>query len=162
MDGFETARQIFENHSNANIPIVFVTAVTAEKYKHKGYQSGAVDYLYKPFQPEILLNKTRIFKELWEQKRLLRKLNPKLTNSSRALRESNRDLKDFAHVTSHELKQPTSGIQGSASILLHAEGKLISDEGRKYLSTIIDSSARMNSLAPGINPSIRCRKSCRD
>ena len=72
MDGFETAKLIRENRETKHIPIIFVTAINKEK-KHifEGYESGAVDYLFKPIDEEILNCKVSVFLELNRQKKLI-------------------------------------------------------------------------------------------
>ena len=79
MDGFETATYIREYEQSANTPIIFVTAINKDqKYVFQGYQNGAVDYLFKPLDPDILISKVNIFLKLYEhqamQERLIRKL----------------------------------------------------------------------------------------
>src|SRR3954470_19123624 len=65
IDGFETAELIRSRELSRNTPIIFLTAVsTSELHIAKGYLAGAVDYLLKPFLPEILLAKVGIFVEL--------------------------------------------------------------------------------------------------
>src|SRR6266545_5367504 len=55
LDGFETARLIKQRERTRHIPIVFLTAISGEPEHHlRGYEVGAVDYVYKPFAPEIL------------------------------------------------------------------------------------------------------------
>lgn len=74
MDGFETAELMRENRETGQIPIIFVTAISKEeKHIFKGYESGAVDYLFKPIDTEILNSKVSIFLELGNQKRLIEK-----------------------------------------------------------------------------------------
>jgi len=66
MDGFETAELIRGRERSRSTPIIFLTAVsTSELHISKGYLAGAVDYLLKPFLPEILLAKVAIFVELY-------------------------------------------------------------------------------------------------
>src|SRR5688572_24219305 len=66
MDGFETAELIRRRELSRSTPIIFLTAVsTSELHIAKGYLAGAVDYLLKPFLPEILLAKVAIFVELY-------------------------------------------------------------------------------------------------
>lgn len=69
MDGFEVAEIMRSRKKTCQIPIIFVTAISMEqKYVFKGYNSGAVDYLFKPIiEPQILLSKVRIFVELYDQ-----------------------------------------------------------------------------------------------
>ena len=62
MNGFETAELIRGNSQTRHIPIIFVTAISKEReYVFKGYEAGAVDYLFKPLNTDILQNKVNIF-----------------------------------------------------------------------------------------------------
>lgn len=75
MDGFETAKFIQENESTKDVPIIFVTAINKEDaYVQKGYESGAIDYLFKPIIPEILKSKVKILLNLHDQKKQLEHL----------------------------------------------------------------------------------------
>ncbi len=72
MDGFETATLIRNHESSRHIPIIFVTASDKDTDREDlGYGLGAVDYLFKPLQPAILLSKVRVFLELARQQLLL-------------------------------------------------------------------------------------------
>ncbi len=72
MDGFETAELLRSIERTKNIPIIFVTAISKEqKSIFKGYEVGAVDYLFKPIDPIILKSKARIFKEIYNQRRII-------------------------------------------------------------------------------------------
>ena len=67
MDGFETASLMQHNRQTRNIPIIFITAISKdEQHIFKGYQSGAVDYLFKPINADILLCKVNVFLKLYE------------------------------------------------------------------------------------------------
>ena len=58
MDGFETAELLRQNETTEYTPIIFVTAIGKEQqHIFKGYESGAVDYLFKPIEPNILRSK---------------------------------------------------------------------------------------------------------
>src|SRR5215468_881362 len=66
MDGFQTAEHIKQRERTRHIPIIFLTAVQYDTHlAFRGYQSGAVDYLTKPFDPWILRSKVAIFVDLW-------------------------------------------------------------------------------------------------
>jgi diguanylate cyclase (GGDEF)-like protein len=69
MDGFETAELMRGNRRTRHIPIIFVTA-NHKEHQHifRGYDSGAVDYLFKPLEPQMLLGKVRIFLEIHRQR----------------------------------------------------------------------------------------------
>lgn len=72
MDGFETAELMRGSEKTRYIPILFVTAISKEqKCIFKGYEVGAVDYLFKPIEPIILQSKVRVFLELYNQKKLV-------------------------------------------------------------------------------------------
>lgn len=72
MDGFETAELMRCNSRTRYIPIIFVTAISKEqKCIFKGYEVGAVDYLFKPIEPIILQSKVKVFLDLYNQKKLV-------------------------------------------------------------------------------------------
>ncbi len=73
MDGFETASHIRETHGCGDIPIIFVTAINKDdSYVMHGYDVGAVDYLFKPFEPSLLKAKVAVFVDLYTKNRQLR------------------------------------------------------------------------------------------
>lgn len=72
MDGFEVAELMRQRKDTQTIPIIFVTAISKEKkYVFRGYQAGAVDYLFKPLDPLILKSKVDFFLGLDKQRRQL-------------------------------------------------------------------------------------------
>ena len=72
MDGFEVAELMRQRKDTQSIPIIFVTAISKEdKYVFRGYQVGAVDYLFKPLDPVILQSKVNFFLQLDRQRREL-------------------------------------------------------------------------------------------
>ena len=73
LDGFELAELIKQRERSAHIPILFVTAIsTEERHVFRGYSAGAVDYIFKPIDADILRSKVGVFVELWEKNRQLR------------------------------------------------------------------------------------------
>lgn len=72
LDGFETAEIIRKSERNKHTPIIFVTAINKDDvYIYKGYQVGAVDYIFKPFEPQILRSKVSTFVDLFIKSRQL-------------------------------------------------------------------------------------------
>lgn len=72
MDGFEVAQLLRQGRKTKSIPIIFVTAISKEQsYVFKGYECGAVDYMFKPIDPQVLTAKVDVFLELDLQKRKL-------------------------------------------------------------------------------------------
>jgi PAS domain S-box-containing protein len=74
LDGFETARLIKQRERTSHVPIIFVTAISKEEEQvYRGYSAGAVDYVFKPFNPDVLRSKVAVFIELHEKNEQLRR-----------------------------------------------------------------------------------------
>ena len=72
LDGFELAELIKQRKRSQHIPIIFVTALSMEeRHVFRGYSAGAVDYIFKPIDPDILRSKVSVFVELWQKSRQL-------------------------------------------------------------------------------------------
>ena len=68
LDGFELATLIKQRQRSQHIPIIFVTALSKdERHVFRGYSAGAVDYIFKPIDPDVLRSKVSVFVELWEK-----------------------------------------------------------------------------------------------
>jgi PAS domain S-box-containing protein len=73
LDGFETAELIKQRERTRQIPIIFGTAISKEEeHVFRGYSAGAVDYIFKPFNPDVLRSKVAVFIELFEKTEQLR------------------------------------------------------------------------------------------
>lgn len=73
LDGFEVAEIMRSNPRTESTPIIFLTAISKEqRYIFRGYETGAVDYLFKPIEPDILRSKVRVFLDLDRKNRSLR------------------------------------------------------------------------------------------
>jgi two-component system cell cycle response regulator len=120
MDGFEVAEIMRGNEETKNIPIIFVTAINKEqKYIFEGYDKGAVDYLFKPLDPDILQSKVGIFLELHGQKDALKKTNTELKRANEKIMEQQgalieeerlKVLLQMAGATAQELNQPLASL----------------------------------------------------
>lgn len=95
MDGFETAELMRGSDKTRHIPIIFITAISKEK-KHifRGYDAGAVDYIFKPYEPEILQSKVNVFIDLYRQRNTLEDLTRKLEHTISELIASKEQLKN--------------------------------------------------------------------
>ena len=88
MDGFEVAELMRKNKRTRYLPIIFVTAISKdENYVFKGYETGAVDYLFKPLNPVILKSKVNIFLELDRNKKELEKSKIQIEKQNERLKE---------------------------------------------------------------------------
>jgi signal transduction histidine kinase len=111
MDGFELAELMRGSERTRNVPIIFVTAGVHDHYRlFKGYDTGAVDFLYKPIDPHVLKSKADVFFQLYRQKQQLAQQLEELTGTLR-LNEL------FTAVLGHDLRNPLSAIMNSATLL---------------------------------------------
>ena len=68
LDGFQTAELIKQRERTRHVPIIFLTAISKDaEHVFRGYESGAVDYITKPFDPMVLRAKVGVFIELWQK-----------------------------------------------------------------------------------------------
>jgi signal transduction histidine kinase len=173
LNGFETATIIYDRDKLKNIPIIFITAFSFdEDYVFKGYQTGGVDYIYKPINPELLRMKVSVFVELYRknqqlllhEKKLLaankslqkeieerkaseqkiKLLNEKLVENNLHLKSINEELDRFAYAASHDLQEPLRKIMVFSDKILMKEN--MDEETEKYFKKIIGSSKRMQLL----------------
>ena len=71
LNGFELAELMRGNERTRRIPIIFVTAGTADGRRFRGYEAGAVDFIQKPIEPDVLRSKVEVFFELYRQRQRL-------------------------------------------------------------------------------------------
>ncbi|HLW76083.1 MAG TPA: response regulator, partial [Bryobacteraceae bacterium] len=86
MDGFETAEMIRARKRSRHTPILFLTAYRSDEQLFRGYDLGAVDYLFKPIVPEVLQSKVAVFVELSRSEQLLRRQADELSRTERKFR----------------------------------------------------------------------------
>lgn len=105
LDGFQVAEILRSNEKTQHLPIIFVTAINKEqRHVFKGYGLGAVDYLFKPVEPEILKGKVKVFVDLHRKKRSLEETTTQLELTVSQLRKSQEALKHQA------LHDPLTGL----------------------------------------------------
>lgn len=141
MDGFETAELMRVNKKTRHVPIIFVTAISKDKqHVFKGYESGAVDYIFKPLDPLILKNKVATFLDLDRQRRLIEKkkgeletANRKIIDQQKALVEEERlkVLLQMAGAAAHGLNQPLMVLLANLEML-----DLVKDDHEKVLTIL--------------------------
>jgi len=104
MDGFETASRIRESERSKHVPIMFVTGVKRSPEEvSRGYNIGAVDYLLKPVDADILRAKVGAFLDIYGHRL-------DLERDHELLKAKNQKLREFAHIASHDLKAPLRQI----------------------------------------------------
>lgn len=175
MNGFETASLIFQRDKLKHIPIIFITAHNFEEEKmFEGYKMGAVDFIYKPINPELLRYKVSVFAEIFRKNTLLlqqekklmaananlakeieerklseekiKRLNQQLLTNNEQLKNTVEELDRFAYVASHDLQEPLRKIMlFSNKVSIQYKGK-IDTEIESQLQKIVKASGRMQQL----------------
>jgi two-component system sensor histidine kinase/response regulator len=140
MDGFETAKFIHQDERSRHIPIIFFTGYgPAISQTMKGYTEGAVDYLFKPIEPEILKAKVSVFVDLQAKKQELKKRKEELE-------KANRELEAFSYSVSHDLSTPLRHIEGFVQLLSNRASSVLDEASLRYLKVITQSTERMGRL----------------
>ena len=128
MPELETAELIRSHAATKHIPIIVIAAFTQDqKFIFKGYEAGAVDYLFKPLEPYFLKHKVKIFLELYKQRKALEKANKQLYQANLEIQKQQKEARDEEHlkkllqkagVLCHELNQPLQSISGYSDLLI--------------------------------------------
>ena len=140
MDGFEVARLARQNPKAREVPIIFVTAMMeTDENIFLGYDSGAVDVLFKPLNAHVLLSKVQVFLELHRSRK-------RLADEIVAHKRTLADLDAFNYSVSHDLRAPLRPLEGFSRILLEEHGDKLDDDGKHLLSRIASAARRMNDL----------------
>jgi signal transduction histidine kinase len=156
MDGYELAELIRSQNETKEVPLIFLTAMDSSKSSmFKGYQSGAVDFLFKPIEEEIIRNKAKVFIQLDKQKIEIQKVNKELQTSydklEERIEERTQELKqskelaekhskaktDFLSSMSHELRTPMNAILGFSQLMREDRKNPLSDFNNSRLDQIL-------------------------
>lgn len=118
LNGFELAELMRGNERTRRVPIIFVTAGThtAER-RFQGYEAGAVDFIQKPIEPDILRSKADVFAELYRQRKMLAEQRDLLEEQTLALQLADKRKNEFIGVLVHELRNPLAAVNGGLKLL---------------------------------------------
>ena len=148
MDGFELAELMRGSERTRQVPIIFVTAGARDQHRlFKGYELGAVDFLYKPIDAHVLRNKTEVFFRLHRQQQLL----------VRDLRERTETLRlneMFAAVLGHDLRNPLNAVVTSAQVIQRCS---VDPTVRDAAGRILSSGRRMGRMIDDLLDLARAR-----
>jgi two-component system sensor histidine kinase/response regulator len=143
MDGFELAELLRGTERCKHLPIIFATAAPREQNRvFKGYESGAVDFLFKPIDPHILRHKADVFFQLYRQRQ---QLALEVRERERVLAETRETLRlneMFTAALSHDLRTPLGAIVAGASLLVGSEQEV----QRRVAERILSSGRRMTEM----------------
>jgi len=171
LDGFEVVKILSGNKRTKDIPVIFLSALNIEKkYIFKGYETGAVEYITKPVDSDLLILKVKTFIKIYEQQNELKGIKDLLSKEIKIRKEAqdnleikiaertkelvlkneelelrNHELQQFSWVVSHDLNEPIRKIQIFIKII--KELYLTADEKAiDYVDRTIKSAERMQTL----------------
>ncbi len=137
MDGFELAELMRGSERTRDVPIIFVTAGASDQRRvFEGYDSGAVDFLYKPIDPHILKSKVEVFIQLEQRKAELAR---ELAEKTETLRLNEM----FTAMLGHDLRGPLAAIMMDAVLL---EKRATDDKARRSAARTLEASKRMSRM----------------
>ena len=131
MDGFEVTELLKSNVHTKDISIIFVTAINKEEqYVNRGFQNGAVDYLFLPLDVDIARAKVKVFEQLY-----FYQLGLKETIERKE--RINKKLEQFMYLVAHDIKSPLIGIHGVLKIF-STDPRLAAQQDLRELATLMN------------------------
>ncbi len=171
LDGFEVVKILSGNNKTKDIPVIFLSAINIEKkYIFKGYETGAVDYITKPVDSDLLILKVKTFLKIYDQQNELKLMKDLLSKEiairteaqdnleikiaertkelvfkNEELEFKNHELQQFSWVVSHDLNEPIRKIQIFIGIL---KDLYLKDNAKAldYVNRTMKSAERMQTL----------------
>ena len=170
LDGFEVVKILSENQKTKDIPVIFLSASIEKKFIFKGYETGAVDYITKPVDIDLLILKVKTFLKIYDQQNELKLTKELLSNEikirkgaqdnleiiiatrtkelvlkNEELEFKNHELQQFSWVVSHDLNEPIRKIQIFIGIL---KDLYLKDNPKAvdYVNRTMKSAERMQTL----------------
>jgi signal transduction histidine kinase len=128
LDGYETAAMIRRRERSRDTPIIFLTAnYRTDTHVFRGYSVGAVDYLFKPFMPEILQSKVAVFVELFNKREAL-------TRQTEALRHAHGELEERVRLRTRELASANEALRAEIAERVRIEKERLALLEREQLA----------------------------
>ncbi|MEI6574949.1 MAG: response regulator [Bacteroidota bacterium] len=134
MDGFEVCKRLKENDKLCEIPVIVISALNDTRDIVNALQSGAVDFITKPFRAEEVIARVRTHLKLYQQSK-------KLKEQSEELQKLNASKDKFFSIIAHDLRGPLGGFMGLSEILID-DSQLLSSEQKQKMSVVLSHSAR--------------------
>lgn len=136
MDGFQLAEFMRGNARARHVPIIFVTAGSADQQRRfRGYEAGAVDFIQKPIEADVLRSKAEVFFELYQQRQQVLRQRDELDAHARSLAAVDKRKNEFLAVLGHELRNPIMSLSAGLQLLERADDPVKAAAIRKRMAT---------------------------
>jgi signal transduction histidine kinase len=136
LDGVGLLKALRDHPRTSHIPVVLLSARAGEEAVLEGLQTGADDYLVKPFSARELVARVQTHLDLARLRR----------EWAGELERANKELESFSYSVSHDLRAPLRAIDGFSKLLASEYGSELKGEAKEYLDRIRTATARMSSL----------------
>jgi signal transduction histidine kinase len=149
MDGIQLIKEIKSRDETSNLPVILLTARAGEESRIEGYETGADDYLVKPFAAKELVARIKA-QVLIARKRdaIEEDLERKVRERTQQLEKSNRELESFNYIASHDLQEPLRKIQTFIHLIGERKDDPVTVE--RYYSRIVATAKRMSQLIQSV------------
>ncbi len=157
LNGFELAELMRGNERTRRVPIIFVTAGSDDTQRQfRGYEAGAVDFIQKPVEPDVLRSKAEVFLELYRQRQQITTQRDELAVQAEALKEADRRKDTFLATLAHELRNPLAPLRFGLDLLRRnpnadsaAEVREMMDRQLTYLIRLTDDLLDVSRVSQG-------------
>ena len=157
MDGFELAEIMRANERSRHIPIIFVTAGSGDAVRRfRGYEAGAVDFIQKPIEADVLRSKANVFLDLYLQRRQIVAQRDELETLTTALQAADQQKNRFLAVLAHELRNPLAVLAAGLNIMERKTDPAAIDTTRNsmrqhlgYMTRLVDDLLDINRIERG-------------
>ncbi|MBL8000046.1 MAG: response regulator, partial [Candidatus Kapabacteria bacterium] len=139
MDGILTCKELKQRERTADIPVIFLSALSETDTKVRGLESGAVDYVAKPFNEREVVARVSVHLTI-------RNLQQERTEHIRQLERLNNEKDRLVRILSHDLRSPLGGINGLATILRDTDEAKNETSVRHFSKVICQSSEHLLAL----------------
>jgi signal transduction histidine kinase len=144
MDGFQLAEFMRGNARARHIPIIFLTAGTSDnRRRFRGYEAGAVDFIQKPIEPDVLRGKAAVFFDLHRQRQQLEAQRDELQAYADQLQAADRHKTEFIAMLGHELRNPIMALTAGLQLLKKRDDPVLALDLRERMERHVQHMTRL-------------------